>query len=87
VNSRVTEDFIACFRQLPDEIKDLARKNYRLWRNNPSHPSLQFKRVNKKEPIYSVRVGIGYRALGLWEGDTVSWFWIGTHAKYDELIQ
>jgi len=34
----------------------------------------------------SARVGSGYRALGLDEGDTVQWFWIGTHAQYDKLI-
>ena len=65
MNSRLTVDFIACFRLLPEEIKNLARKNYRLWRENPSHPSLHFKRVNRREPIYSVRVGSGYRAVGL----------------------
>ena len=86
MKSQLTEDFVACFRRLPEEIKKLARKNYRLWRENPQHPSLQFKRVNKREPIYSIRVGIGFRAVGLWEGDTISWFWIGTHAEYDRLI-
>ena len=27
-----------------------------------------------------------YRALGLWEGDTITWFWIGSHAEYDTLL-
>jgi hypothetical protein len=85
VKSQLTEDFVACFRRLPDEIKELAR-NYRLWRENSQHPSLQFKRVNKREPIYSVRVGSGFRAIGLWQGDTITWYWIGTHAEYDRLI-
>ena len=86
MTSRLTEDFVVCFRRLPEEIKILARKNDRLWRANPSHPSLHFKRVNQKEPIYSVRIGSGYRAVGLLEGNTISWFWIGTHADYDQLI-
>jgi len=86
VTSRLTEDFVVCFRRLPEEIEILARKNYRLWRANPSHPSLHFKRVNQKEPIYSVRIGSGYRAVGLLEGNTIAWFWIGTHADYDQLI-
>ena len=76
MTSRLTEDFVACFQRLPDEIKKLARKNYRLWRENPAHPSLRFKRVNKAEPMYSVRVGIGYRAVGLLEGNTITRFWI-----------
>jgi len=86
VNSRLTEDFVGCFRRLPDEIKKLARKNYRLWRANPSHPSLQFKRVHQTEPIYSVRVGRGHRAVGLLEQNTISWFWIGKHDDYEKII-
>jgi len=87
LNSRVTEDFLACFAALPDPIKAQARKAYRLWRQNPSHPSLRFKRVHPREPIYSARVGIGWRVLGLVEDNTISWFWIGSHAEYDKLIK
>lgn len=87
MNSRVTEDFLACFAALPDPIKAQARKAYRLWRQNPSHPSVRFKRVHPREPIYSARVGIGWRVLGLVEDNTISWFWIGSHAEYDKLIK
>jgi hypothetical protein len=86
VISRLTDDFIDCFRRLPNEIKNLARKNYQLWRANPSHPGLQFKRIHQTEPIYSVRVGRGYRAVGLLEQNTITWFWIGTHADYERII-
>ena len=84
--SRVTEDFLACFGKLPHEVQQQARKNYRLWKQNPSHPGLQFKRVSDQEPLYSVRVGLGWRALGLLENNTITWFWIGSHAEYDKLI-
>ncbi len=40
VNSRVTEDFLACFAVLPEAIKSQARRAYRRWRQNPSHPAL-----------------------------------------------
>jgi hypothetical protein len=53
---------------------------------DPSHPSLQFKRVHAREPIYSVRVGLGWRAVGVRNEDTVVWFWIGSHAEYDKLL-
>ena len=86
MNSQVTGDFLACFAKLPDAVKALPRKSYRLWRDNPSHPSLHFKRIHRTEPLFSVRVGLGWRALGLLEGDTLSWFWIGSHADYDRLI-
>lgn len=51
------------------------------------HQSLQFKQVHPVEPIFSVRVGMGYRALGIREENTVIWFWIGSHADYDALIR
>ena len=59
---------------------------YRLFRQDPSHGSLRFKLVHPSLPIYSVRIGLGYRALGVREGDTVVWFWIGSHAEYDQLL-
>lgn len=86
MKSRVTEDFLTLFAQLPPDIQAKARKNYRLWRQNPAHSSLRFKRIHAKEPIYSIRVGLQWRALGLLEGDTVYWFWIGSHSDYDSLI-
>lgn len=86
MRSRVNEDFIACFYRLPHEIREKARKNYRLWKQNPNHPSLHFKRIHRHEPLYSIRVGIDWRALGMLEGDLVTWFWIGSHSEYDKLI-
>lgn len=87
MNSQLTEDFITCFRELPEEVRQHARRNYQRWRENPQHPSLAFRRVHNTEPIYSVRIGIGWRALGLLDGDTITWFWIGSHAEYDHLLR
>jgi hypothetical protein len=86
VKSRATPRFWASYRDLPTEIKESARKAYRLFREDPQHPSLQFKKVHVLEPLYSVRVTLGYRALGLLDGDGIAWFWIGTHAAYDRLL-
>jgi mRNA-degrading endonuclease RelE of RelBE toxin-antitoxin system len=36
-----------------------------MWKENPGHPSLQFKLVGLRNPVFSIRVGVGYRALGL----------------------
>ena len=44
------------------------------------------KRVHASRPICSVRIAIGVRALGIRDGDTVIWFWIGSHSDYDGLI-
>jgi hypothetical protein len=82
----MTPDFLECFARLQDEVKEQARRAYQIWRANPAHPSLHFKKIHGQENIYSVRVGLGWRAVGLLEGDTISWFWIGSHADYDRLI-
>jgi hypothetical protein len=87
VISGVTKRFRGHYERLPTDVKKQARAAYRLWREHPYHPSLQFKRVSPRQPIYSVRVGIGWRALGLYEGGTVSWFWIGSHEAYDALLK
>jgi hypothetical protein len=87
LKSKVTDDFVACFSQLPDAVKSQARLNYRRWRANPSHPGLHFKRIHGQEDLYSVRVGLGWRALGLVVGDTIYWYWIGSHAEYDKLLK
>jgi hypothetical protein len=62
-------------------------KAYRLFRDDPAHPSLHFKQVHPTREIYSVRVGLGYRALAVRDGEVLLWFWIGTHAEYDQLLQ
>jgi hypothetical protein len=85
VKSRVTDDFRTHFAKLPDAVKNQARKAYRLWQANPAHPGLHFKKIHNREPIYSVRVSLGWRALGLLDGDTMYWYWIGSHAEYDRL--
>ncbi|MCE5231412.1 hypothetical protein LLG95_17690 [bacterium] len=71
---------------LPECIQRLSRKNYLLWKQNPYHPSLQFKCVSNRKPVYSVRIGIGWRALGVKSDDVMVWFLIGPHSEYNELI-
>ena len=73
-------------RKLPVDARKQAFTAYRTFKRDPYHASLQFKRVSTAEPLYSVRIGLHYRALAIFEGDTVTWFWIGSHADYDKLI-
>lgn len=63
-----------------------AARAYRLFRADPRHASLRFKKVDKESNVYSVRIGLGYRALGVVDGSTVVWFWIGSHADCDRLL-
>ena len=86
MKSRTSKRFRDAFGILPEEIKQRSRKAFELWKSDPSHPGLKFRQISPKENIYSVRIGIGWRALGVREGDTITWFWIGSHAAYDRLI-
>ena len=72
--------------ELPIAVRRDARRAYRLFLANPAHPSLQLKKLEGEEDIYSVRIGLGYRALGVMKRDGIMWFWIGSHAEYDRLV-
>lgn len=84
--SKATEAFWKAYRDLPDEIKQRARTAYRLWRENANHPSLRFKQIHASEPIYSVRIGLGWRAVGVRSDEEMLWYWIGSHSDYDTLV-
>ncbi len=87
MNSRTSERFRLAFGRLPARVQTRARAAYRLFRLDPSHPSLRFKQVHPSRAIYSVRIGLAYRALGVRDGDEIIWFWIGSHADYDQLLR
>jgi hypothetical protein len=71
------------YDRLPAEIQAQADKQYALFSQNPSHPSLRFKQVGA---FWSVRVSYSYRALAVRDGEVLTGFWIGTHADYDNLL-
>jgi len=86
VRSRTTERFRNAFDALPEHVRRQAREAYKTFERNPKHPSLRFRQVHPTRPIYSVRISRDYRALGLREGGEIIWFWIGSHADYDNLL-
>lgn len=85
--SRTTEKFRTLFALLPSSIKSQAKQAYLQFKKDPYHPSLQFKRVHSSKPIYSVRVNIDYRAVGIVKNNEIIWFWIGSHSVYDRLLK
>lgn len=87
MKSNITKEFRQKLNQLPLSIQRQAKKAYILWIKECDHPSLQFKKVSQKQPIYSVRIGLNDRVLGLWEKDVIYWFWIGTHGEYDDFLK
>lgn len=86
MKSRINDDFLQAYRRLPQDVREQARKAYRLFRDNPQHPSLQFKSIHPSQPIYSARINRSYRTVGLRINGEIVWFWIGSHADYDKLI-
>ena len=52
---------------------------------NPRHPVLRFKKIDDQRNTWSVRVGLGYWAVGVMDGSVIVWFWIGSHAEYDRM--
>lgn len=86
MKSRRTARFRRELLALLLEAQRAARKAFRLWLSNPAHPGLQFKKIEGREDLWSARVTDNYRALALREGTEFCWFWIGTHADYDKLL-
>ncbi|WP_443112708.1 ParE family toxin-like protein [Desulfosarcina sp. BuS5] len=50
---------------LPDEIKKKGKQAYTQFKRDPWYPSLHFKRVHSRLPIYSVRITKDYRAVSV----------------------
>ncbi|MBD1902389.1 hypothetical protein NDI44_26190 [Trichocoleus sp. DQ-A3] len=84
MKSSTTPEFWKAYAALSLEMKQQAQKAYQLWQENPSHPSLHFKKVVKNP--WSARITDSYRALALKKGDDYYWFWIGSHQDYDALL-
>src|SRR5271168_3808505 len=84
MKSSTTPRFRQMFAALPFEVQARTRKAHRLWRENPRHPSLHFKKVGK---VWSARVDDNFRVLAKVNEDTAYWFWIGPHLEYERLIR
>ena len=72
--------FWKCYNQLPEHIRKLADKNFKLFSENPMHPSLGFK---KKGGVYTAEIGRHYRAVVRERNGDYHWYWIGTHEEYN----
>ncbi|MEO5360037.1 MAG: hypothetical protein H7843_06255 [Nitrospirota bacterium] len=76
--------FWTCYEGLPAHVRKLADKNFSLLKENPHHPSIHLKQVDKH---WSIRIGKKHRALAVEINEGLLWYWIGTHAEYDRLIR
>ena len=87
VISRTTKRFRQQLSELPQHVQKQAREAYLAWSRGPWQPSLQFKQIHATRPIFSVRIGLDWRAVCIRSGDQAIWYFIGSHADYDRLIK
>jgi mRNA-degrading endonuclease RelE of RelBE toxin-antitoxin system len=87
VRSRTTKRFRKQLAALPEEVQQQAKQAYQQFKRDPWHSSLRFKQVHPSQAIYSVRVTKGYRAVGKRDEQGMLWYWIGSHADYDQLLK
>ena len=78
-----TPEFWRHYEQLPESIRQLADKDFKLLKENPRHPSWRLKKAGK---FWTARIGIHYRAVAKERAEGLNWFWIGHHSEYDKLL-
>jgi hypothetical protein len=83
MKSRALPRFWEMYRELPARIRRAARATFGRFRINPQHPGLHFHRLFDDPRYWSVRITKDYRAVGILEGSTITWIWIGDHQSFD----
>ncbi len=83
LSSYTHPDFWKYYNELPKDIQSLADKKFELFKRDPNHPSLGF---SKKGKVWTVNIGLHYRAIGYKEENNIVWFWIGSHEDYNRLM-
>ncbi len=86
MESHTTRRFRKLYKDLQPDIRKDAKDSYNLWKIDPYHSSLHFKALEGHTDLWSVRIGLGWRAIGERIGDEITWIWIGSHAGYDKRI-
>jgi hypothetical protein len=69
VKSLSIEVFWQLYRKLPEDVRELARKNYQLFMTNPDHPGLNFKSCTV---LVISGLCASVMTIGLWDNATVT---------------
>ena len=80
----MTPSFRKLYLDLPSEVQTLADEKYRLFQQDPFHPSLEFEAKGK---VWSVAIGRSYRAIARRSGNGLYWVWIGSHEDYNKVLR
>lgn len=86
MKSTTLTPFWEAYHTLDKATRRKAKKAFQLWAENRFHPSLHFKCINTKENLWSVRISLSIRAIGVLDEDGVTWFWIGGHDEYERFF-
>jgi hypothetical protein len=84
MKSQTLASFWRRYRKLPKAVRRAAQEAYRQFKDDPSHPSLHFHRLFNDPLIWSVRISRNHRAVGVLQGDTITWVWVGNHKAFDK---
>ncbi|MFC1673121.1 hypothetical protein ACFL12_03105, partial [Pseudomonadota bacterium] len=75
------------FDDLPDDVRKMAESTYKQWKDNPKNPGLRFKKIHVELPVFSFRVGMKHRTVGVEAPDgKVVWFWVGSFDTFQAAI-
>jgi hypothetical protein len=86
VKSHVSKQFLKLLANMPLQVQQQAHAAYRQFKKDPNHPGINFERIQSRPNTYSARVTKSYRVLGTMRNGEIYWYWIGSHAEYDKLI-
>ena len=75
---KTTPRFWECYQRLPPAVQKLADKQFERLKEDPTHPSLNFKKLEGYD-YWSARVTRGYRAVASKDEEGFVWFSIGKH--------
>jgi len=68
------------YKGLPENIQELIDKQIFHLLENPSHPSLQIKKMESRQAIWEARITKGYRMTFQIVGDAYLLRRVGTHS-------
>jgi mRNA interferase RelE/StbE len=84
------QSFKEGFDRLPKDIQDQVREKFKLFKDNPQHPSLRIKKMKGYENIWEGHITRGYVFTFHWDSDSETgehiavFRKIGTHAIYKD---
>lgn len=81
-----TKGYLKRLQRLPKHVQKRSLKALELLERDPRYPSLHFKEVSSSAGAWSMRASQDYRMVGYRVENHVTWFWIGSHNDYDQLL-